>query len=366
MKVECSREKLYEALHKADKLTSKNATLPVLSCVLLEAVDSFLTIKATNLDIGVEIKIPVKVLKEGTVAIPSSLFVSYISNLSKDHKLTLEVVKGTLFITNEKNESQIKTVSHEDFPSIPRLESTKTFDISSDNLLDGLKSVWYSASTSSMKPELSSVYIYQKDDSIIFVATDSFRLAEKKVRVKNTNEFESVLIPFKNVSEIIRIFDQFDVDIQVVFDKNQIAFKTDGVYVVSRIIDGIFPDYNQIIPKTNSSEVVVLKNDLTQALKLSNIFANKFNQVTMTVRPSDGVFEIQSKDIDKGENRNVVQGTLRGVDIEISFNQRYITDSFNSIDSDSLTLYFNGSGKPLVIKGVGDTSFMYLVMPMNK
>ncbi|MFT5352787.1 MAG: DNA polymerase-3 subunit beta [Candidatus Paceibacteria bacterium] len=366
MKVECSREKLYEAVSKADKLTSKNATLPVLSCLLLEAVDSFLIVKSTNLDIGVEIKIPVKVLKEGIVAIPSSLLVSYISNLNSDQKLTLEVIKGTMFITNDKNESQIKTVSDEDFPSIPKLDSTKTFNISSDDLLKGLKSVWYGASTSSMKPELSSVYIYQRDDSVVFVATDSFRLAEKKVRVNNATEFESVLIPFKNVSEIIRIFDNYDTDIEVVFDKNQIALKADGIYIVSRIIDGIFPDYNQIIPKENSSEVVVLKQDLTQALKLSNIFSNKFNQVTMTVRPSDDVFEILAKDIDKGENRNTIQSTLRGDDIEINFNQRYIVDCFSSIESDSLTLYFNGAGKPMVIKGVGDGSFMYLVMPMNK
>ena len=366
MKVECTKRKLYDAISKADKITGKNATLPVLSCVLLEAKEKSLVVRATNLDLGIEISIPVKVLQEGVVAIPSSLFVSYISNLGDDENITLELIKGTLSVTSSHNETQIKTLAHDDFPTIPQLEANKTFTITSSDLISGLKSVWYSSSVSSMKPELSSVYVYPDGGLINFVATDSFRLAEKKVKVPKTDSFESVLIPFRNVGEIIRIFDAVSSEIEVRFDSNQIAFATDDVYVVSRIVDGTFPDYGQIIPKENTTEVVVLKQDLIQALKLSNLFSDKFNQITMTVRPNDGVFEIQSKNVDRGENRNVVDATLRGDDIEINFNQKYIVDSFASIPTETVTLYFNGTSKPMVMRGIGDTTFMYLVMPMNK
>ncbi|MDA8611251.1 DNA polymerase III subunit beta [Candidatus Pacebacteria bacterium] len=366
MKITCSKGKLHSVITKAEKITGKNATLPVLSCLVLEAKGSNLFIRSTNLDLGIEIKIPVKVEKEGVVAIPGSLFVQYISNISDDENVTIESVNENLLVTSSKNETTIKALSHEDFPTIPQLENTNTCTILSQSLLHGLKSVWYSASVSSMKPELSSVYLYPKETSLMFVATDSFRLAEKRVETKELENFESVLIPFRNVSEIVRVFDDTEGDVEVRFGNGQVAFIYDGIYLVSRIVDGTFPDYSQIIPKENTTEVIVLKQDLMQALKLSNIFSDNFNKVSMVVKPNDGIFELISKNIDKGENKNLVEGTLRGEDIEISFNHKHLSDSFSSINSDSLTLTFNGNSKPVVMKGVGDPSFLYLTMPLNK
>lgn len=366
MKFICSKEKLHNLIAKAEKISGKNTTLPVLSCVILETKENHLIIRSTNLDIGIEANIPVKVEQEGMVAVPGALFLQYLSNISGDENITVEIINKNILLTSSKSEATVKTLPHDDFPNIPKVETTKTCKISAQSLIHGLKSVWYSASVSSMKPELSSVYLYPKDSSLMFVATDSFRLAEKKIDVKEIDTFESVLVPFKNVSEIIRIFDGITGDLEILFDDGQIAFVYDGLYLVSRIVDGNFPDYKQIIPKENTTEVVVLKQDLIQALKLSNIFSDKFNQVHMTVRPSDGVFEIASKNVDKGENKNNVSATLRGDSIEISFNHKYLGDSFSSINSDSLILMFNGANRPMVMRGVNDSSFMYLVMPLNR
>lgn len=366
MKVECSKSRLKDALQKADKVTGKNATLPVLSCIVLEARGTTLTIQSTNLELGLKITLPIKVHKEGTVAIPGSLLVSYIANLTSDAPITLEAVDGVLLITNNTNETKIKTLPVDDFPTIQTLESEQQFSIPSQEFITGLKSVWYSASVSSMKPELSSVYLYPDGKYLVFVATDSFRLAEKKVRIEGEFDFEHILIPFRNVAELIRIFDDVQGPIKVVFDNNQASFTNDSIYAISRIIDGTFPDYKQIIPKTSITEAVVLKQDLQSALKISNLFSDNFNQITCSVNPADGVFEIYSKNIDKGEHRNVIDASLEGEAVEMKFNQKYITDCFGSIDSDSFVLKFFGAGKPMVISGVRDTSFMYLVMPMNK
>jgi DNA polymerase-3 subunit beta len=366
MKITCSKEKIQGFISKADRITGKNATLPVLACILLEAKDSKLFIRATNLDLGIEASVPVKVEQEGMVAVPGSLFVQFLSNVSDSENITLEVQNQNLRITSSKNETTIKALSHEDFPTIPRLERNQVCTISSPAFIHGLKSVWYSASVSSMKPELSSVYLYPKDNNLMFVATDSFRLAEKKIETKELEQFESVLIPYRNVSEIIRVFDDVPSDIEVRFDSGQVAFVYDSVYLVSRIVDGSFPDYQQIIPKDNTTEVTVLKQDLIQALKLSNLFSDSFNQVTMSIRPDDGIFELRSKNVDKGENQNTVSATLRGEAVEISFNHKYVNDAFGSINSDSVILMFNGRTKPVVIRGVNDSSFMYLVMPLNK
>ncbi|MEY2641186.1 MAG: hypothetical protein RL150_579 [Candidatus Parcubacteria bacterium] len=351
---------------KADRITSKNATLPVLACVLLEAKGSKLHIKATNLDLGLEASVPVKVEREGVVAVPGGLFVQFLSNVSDHETITLEVQNQNLTITSSHNETTIKALSHEDFPTIPQLENVHTCKISAPMLIHGLKSVWYSASVSSMKPELSSVYLYPKDGNLMFVATDSFRLAEKRIEAREVDQFESVLIPHRNVAEIIRVFDDVQADIEVRFESGQVAFVHDGVYLMTRIVDGNFPDYQQIIPKDNTTEVTVLKQDLVQALKLSNLFSDSFNQVTVSIRPDDGVFELTSKNVDKGENRNVVDATLRGEAVEISFNHKYVSDAFGSINSDSIVLMFNGRTKPVVIRGVNDPTFLYLVMPLNK
>ncbi|MFA7193655.1 MAG: DNA polymerase III subunit beta [Candidatus Paceibacterota bacterium] len=366
MKFICSKEKLQNLISKAEKISGKNSTLPVLSCVVLETKQNHLVVRSTNLDLGIEATIPVKVEQEGIVAVPGALFLQYLSNISGDENITIEIVNKNILLTSSKSEATVKTLPHDDFPSIPKVETDKSCKISAHSLIHGLKSVWYSASVSSMKPELASVYLYPKDSSLMFVATDSFRLAEKRIDVKEIDTFESVLVPFRNVSEIIRIFDGIVGDIEILFDEGQIAFVYDGLYLVSRIVDGNFPDYKQIIPKENTTEVVVLKQDLIQALKLSNIFSDKFNQVHMTIRPEDGVFEVASKNVDKGENKNNIEATLRGDSIEISFNHKYLGDSFSSINSDSLILMFNGANRPMVMRGVNDQSFMYLVMPLNR
>ena len=149
----------------------------------------------------------------------------------------------------------------------------KTFEIESKKLIDGIKSVYYSASFSDIKPEISSVFIYQENNDLVFVSTDSFRLAEKKIKMRNLEEIEGIIIPFKNIPEILRVIGGFLGIIRICFNKNQISFSFENTYLTSRIIDGVFPDYRQIIPKDIKTEATLLKQDLINALNLSNIFS---------------------------------------------------------------------------------------------
>ena len=366
MKLECLREKLAHAVYKAEKITGKNLTLPVLKCVLLEAQNNNLKILATNLDLGVEINIPVKVISPGKIAVPGSTLSSFVQNLQNDKNVTLEVVDNNLHVSTSGNSTIIKSLPHDEFPTIPTISKERSFSLNSKDFVKGLKSVWYSSSTSSMKPELSSVFIYHDDENIIFAATDSFRLAEKRIKVKKGKDFTQILLPYKNTPEIIRILDEVDGDVEVAMNKNQIAFAQGGLYLTSRIIDGIFPDYKQIVPKEHKTEVIVLKQDLINSLKIANIFSDSFNQLSMTIHPSKKLFELKTRNSDVGENVNKLDAALSGEDIDINFNYKYIVDCFQSIESDSVSLKFNGLNKAVVIRGVSDKSFMYLVMPMNK
>jgi DNA polymerase-3 subunit beta len=366
MKIEINKNNLLKALSRADKISGKNVSLTVLQCVIIKTTDSHIEISSTNLELGIKLFVPAKIERPGEVAINASLLVSYLSNLSQDEKLVLDHSEQILKVISGKNETQINTFSSKDFPGIPSIQNTKSCTIEARDLIEGLKSVWYAASVSSIKPELSSVYLYSDSGELTFVATDSFRLAEKKLGVK-IEEFESVLIPQRNVNEIIRVFEGVDSKLKITFGENQIAFEVDKeIYLVSRVVDGVFPDYRQIIPKENKTELSILKQDLINALKISNLFSDSFNQVKFNLDSNNNVFEITSKNSEKGESRTVVPANVRGESMLINFNQKYITDCFNSIKVESLLINFNGSGRPMVIKGSGEGSFMYLVMPLNK
>lgn len=368
MKLKCSKEKLNNFISLADKITSKNTTLPVLSLVLLITENNVLKIRSTNLDIGVEFEVPAIIESNGIVAVPGNILNNTLSCLPKSQNLTLELVGENLKISTKNNTVVIKTQPYEDFPTLPKIQKGTSLNIKSDKIINGIKSVWYSASVSDIKPEISSVFIYSTNEGVLmFASTDSFRLGEKKILNKGVNIFNGIIIPFKNINDIIRIFESVDKDINIIFNKNQISFSCDGVYLTSRIINGVFPDYKQIIPKEEEkeTEVIVLKQDIIDSLKLINIFSDKFNKVNIKIDSKNKIFQLNSKN-DFGENVTNVKATISGDNIDMNFNYKYITDCFQSITSDSIFMRFSGESKPMVIGGVGDNSFTYLVMPINK
>ncbi|MEK7588788.1 MAG: DNA polymerase III subunit beta [Patescibacteria group bacterium] len=365
MKLECELEKIKNAISQTERITGKNLTLPVLSSILFVASGKTLKLKSMNLSLGIEVEIPAKIEKEGIVAISGSVIANVFSNIFQNENVVMEEENGNLIIKTKKNKIKLKGQSYEDFPTIP-VVSGDSFEINSKNLTDGIKSVYYSSSVTDIKPEISSVYMYSKEDNLFFVSTDSFRLAEKRIKTKNTLDVSGILIPFKNIGEILRIFSELDTVIKICFNKNQISFSCQNIYLTSRIIDGVFPDYTQIIPKSFKTEVVVLKQDLLNALKISNIFSDKFNQLNLSINVKDKKFELSSENNDIGENKTYLDGALSGEDVILGFNYKYFLDCFSSINTDSISIKLNDSNKPIVINPVSDTSFTYLIMPMNR
>jgi DNA polymerase-3 subunit beta len=372
MKFEINFKKLKEAINLVERITGKHMTLPVLSCILINVDNNTAVFKTTNLDIGIEVSVPVKTTTIGVVAVPGHILSSFISQIQEDNLVAkVEVISGNLHIQANKSKVVIKTLPIEDFPGIPRVgdvkNETQEMALPSDIFIKGLKAVWYSASVSSVKPELSSVYIYKDGDYIVFAATDSFRLAEKKIKVPLAIKINEILLPFKNIADITRVLESMGETLKVKMGKNLISFEADGIYIVSRIIDGTFPDYKQIIPKGYVTEAITLRQDLLNALKISNIFSDKFNQVHMTIDPKGKIFDVQTKNSDVGENKTNIDAALTGDKMEINFNYKYIIDCFQSIDADSISLQLSGINKPMVIRPVsGDQTFLYLVMPMNR
>ena len=365
MKLECGALELKNGISQAERVTGKNLTLPVLNSILLIASGKSLKLRATNLSLGLEIEIPAKIEKEGVAAISGSVLLGVFSNIPENEKVGIEGEGGNILVKTRKSKIRLKGGPTDDFPTIPSV-SGKTFEIESKRLVEGFKSVYYSASLSDIKPEISSVYVYKDDEDLVFVSTDTFRLAEKKIKTRGVGELQGIIIPFKNVPEILRVFGDYSGSVRVCFNKNQISFSSDNTYLTSRVIDGVFPDYRQIIPKESNTEATLLKQDLLNALKLSNIFSDKFNQLNLTIKPKEKIFELASENNDVGENKTHLDAALEGTPAEISFNHRYFLDCFQSIGTDSINIKITDAAHPIVVLPVGDRSFTYLIMPMNR
>lgn len=364
MHVTIQKDQLLDRLELVSRVSTKHITLPVLQCVLLRAEGNEFTLHATNLEIGIESKLSVDVKEEGSVAVPASTLTQTIQCMSVT-EVTLRTEEGSLVIEGSGSETYIKTIPHEEFPHIPRIKESGQI-LNKELFSLGIKTASFAASVSSIKPELGSVHILQKrEHSLTFVSTDSFRLMEKTVLQKGFILQEPILIPQKNAIELARVCDIRESDPEFKVNENQCALEfKDGVYITSRLTSGSFPDYEQIIPKEYSTHSTLLKNDLANAFKKTNIFLNKFLQVGLYVSASSVTISANSGEI--GTTTESLKAQTTGEDLNLNFNQRYLSEPLNHMSDESIIMHFAGIGRPLVIEGVNDKSLRYLVMPMNK
>lgn len=366
MKLECVKLNLKDALLTAERFTAKQATLPVLRYVLLIANNTSLRLRATNLDLGFEIELPARVEREGVLAIPADTLGAFLNNLPQERSVTLEQVGDHLTITGDKYSTLIKGFGYEDFPTLPFLEKGTHISLPSKTLINAFKATQYAAAVTDVKPEFAAVLFTIENNTLYFVATDSSRLAEKKVPLKQVpDEDIRVLIPSKNVTEIARALDGLEDEVHIYFSRTQITLVCGRLKLTTRLVDGMFPDYNQIIPKTFSTEAVLLKQDLVERLKLTTVFSGKLQQVRVKIYPQEGVFEVEARNDEVGETSQQIEAVLTGDSVEYLLNTRYINDVLSVIHTDSIVFKCAGPGRPIIIEGVGDPSFRYLLMPMR-
>ncbi|MDP3661604.1 MAG: DNA polymerase III subunit beta [bacterium] len=365
MKGECFKEKLEQAMRNASRMTSKNPSLAVLSYVLLEAKKGSLTVRATNIDVAYEATVPARIEKDGIVAISGQSFTSFLSGVSSQN-VALSATQGGLSVRAGNSSATFKVFPHDDFPTFSQpKESVNTFPVSQLTL--GLKSVLYSASMSSLRPELSSVFMFSEGNIIFFVATDSFRLAEKQVVLQKNISIPPTLVPAKNATELLRVISEMEQELcSVASDKGQFSVQGGGMLFTSRIVDGTFPDYKQIIPKEFGTTVTLLKDDFLKAAQLISGLSEKSNQIFVSVPKGGNEISLYVKNADVGEGTSKLQAAVSGEPFEMSFNARYLLDCLNAITESSVSLLFSGAGKPLVVTGAGNSNFRYIVMPMNR
>ena len=367
MNLTTTKEKILSASVIAERVVGKKESLPILSCVLLDA-GSTLYVRSTNLESAIDISVVSEIKEKGTIAVPATIFSQTIKSINSD-KISLKSESGNLLVESRGARTLIKSIPNEEFPILSRGDdSKKSSSILRLTLLKGIQSVLYSASRSMIRPELGSIYISIKKEQVIFAATDSFRLAERIVTGKNSSGEEGeFLVPLKHAAELVYLLDRsLGESVKIHTSDSQFIVEADSARFAARVVEGAFPNYSEIVPKQFTTEATVLKNDFAEMLRKARVFSGNDQHVGLHVYPKKKIFSATAQSPDVGETSDSIDAAVSGEDIDIKFHIGYISDCMPVIDSDSITLGFSGPNRPLVIRGVSDADFMYLVMPLNR
>lgn len=366
-------KELKKGLSFTEKITGKNLTLPILNNLLIEALPNFLKISSTDLEVGIEWWGHCKTEKEGSIAVPAK-FISQLVGVLPEEKIDIKTKGNALLIEGKNIKTQIKGFSSEEFPIIPKFLKDIYIEMDGKKLKDGLISVVDMVSTSQVKPEISGVYFSFNKGSIKLVATDSFRLAEKTIKDDFKNLFEkeiNFILPQKTTRELINILpEEDDKKIRIYFSESQVMFETflpnsthPEINLVSRQIDGEYPSYEEIIPKTSKTKIILNKDEFVKQIKMAGLFGGKTNEVLIKVGENN--IEIKSQDDEIGESELSMSAITEGDEVKVSFNYRFILDALTNIKSSEISFEMQGNDRPALIKPVGDASYLYVVMPIR-
>ena len=361
MKVTVSQENLKKATALTEKVVSKNTSLPILNNILLKTENGRLKLSATNLEIGINTIIGVKIEEMGEIAVPARILSDFISHITDD-KIILTTKNNTLFVNSENYKTQILGFDPKDFPIIPKIKNEPVASIPAKLLRNTLITVLDSVAVSETRPELAGVYIQVKNNQAILASTDSFRLTETKMLFKNSEAFSTIL-PRNTVTELIRVAWDTTGDIQIRYADNQIAFSNDDFEMISRVVDGNYPDYKRVIPDKFLSRALVKKHDLEKNIRLAGLFAS--NIADIKIQCGEQHMKIAAKNSDKGEIETTVPVLLRNDPFEVSLNYKYFLDGLKNINTEDVIIEFTGVGSPLVIKPSEDDSMVYIIMPLR-
>lgn len=362
MKLQVTQENLSKALGSVSRVASSRGTLPILSNVLVKTVDNRLSIAATNLDIAITHYIGSKVSEEGAITVPARLMQDFVGSLPSG-VIDLHLDDYKLKVSADKYQSTINGVTAEDFPVMPAITDGKSWAIAAKVLKAGLQQVVGAASSDEARPVLTGVYVHSHEGSLFMVATDSYRLAEK--RLMKTKEEVKLLIPASALQDLLRILGEYDEDVHVTHDEQQVLFKVGDIELVTRLIEGNYPDYRKLIPAQFASGAKLKRADLTNITKVSSLFARESaGSVTINLDDEKSLVSIRSVASQLGENTASASADVNGAGV-ITLNSRYILDALHGLSGEDVTISFNGKLEPSVLADPAADDYLHVIMPLK-
>lgn len=369
MKLILFRDNLKNGLGIAEKAVSESANLPILKNVLLRTVGNKIQLTTTNLELAITKLISGKIVEEGSLTVPFGTFYSIVSNTTHD-RIHLEKADSHFLVKTDNYEAKMQGTPGDDFPLIPKIgDAEHHIEISPVVFQDALQQVVSAAQISDIRPEISGVLFDFQTTIIKLVATDSFRLAEKTISTGAfTHDFPTgfkAIIPLKTAQELLRVISR-EAPLRIYHDGSQMLFSSDDVDVMSRLVDGTYPDYEQIIPKSSETEVVINRAHLMNAVKLVSNFSGKTNDVRLAADLDTKTVGVYSLNQFLGENNYLIPAKITGAAFkDIPFNWRYLMDGLKAIPDEDIAFRVSGGSKPALMTGVGNPSYSYIVMPIR-
>jgi len=367
MKIILLRDNLVAGLGTIERAVGASSNLPILKNVLLTVKESGVVLTATNLELAVTREVSGKVLEVGEATFPFGIFNSIVKNISAE-RITLTRSGKKLVITSDNYEAQIQTQDPKEFPLIPKVqESASTARFTAAGIADALQSVIVAAQYTDLRPEISGVLFRCAEDSVTFVATDSFRLAEYVLKGRGAEKALDAIIPLRAAEEALRIAAAAprENEVLVSIDQNQALFEIPQTNIVSRLIDGRFPEYQAIIPKEIKNEITVEREELIRGVKLTSAFAGRANDITIALSENRKTIELSSSDAALGENRYQISVKAKGEKISAIFNWKYLIDGLKIYRGETINFGINAPDRPAIIRDASAPHLTYVVMPIK-
>jgi len=367
MKVEVTQENLARALGNVGRVASSRTGLEILNNILIRTEGKQLLLAATNLEIAATERIGAKISSQGSVTVPAKLIYELIHNLPKE-TITLTTDGATLHITSPSNTATINGVRDDEFPEIPVIDegNAANLSLSASLFKQAATQTIIAASTDSTRPVLTGVFWHVVDGKLYLAATDGYRLAEKEVSKLESDI--SAIIPTSTMQEVLRTVSDESASIDLLFDDTQVRFRVGDNEITSRLIDGKFPDYRQLIPASSATSFVAEKQDLVQAAKLASLFSSgSGGNIRIETKPAEENVAISSVASEYGDNNSTLPvASISGEEATVSINSRYLIDALAVIDNGRVSFGYSGKLAPCVIRSVNNVGdYTHIIMPIK-
>lgn len=372
MKLNATQDNLHKALSAVGRVIGTRGTLPVLNNVLLQTDKNRLKVAATNLEIGVTRWIGAKVDEEGSITIPARLLSDFVANLPNDNvKLTLDETR--LAVASGGYKSQLNGIAADEFPALPVVDGEPIIKIEASVLREAVEQVVNVVSVDDARPVLTGVYMYVEEGDLYLATTDSYRLAEKRItltdaqRQPGADELK-VIVPGKTMQELARMLADTTEEVQILYDEGQILFRFEETELISRLVEGQFPDYRQLIPDSHVSKFTVTRSEFARVAKVSALFAREnAGSVSLNVDTDENIASLHSIASQVGENTSRCEVEAEGESIEVALNSRYISDALQMTHGEKVTFTLTGKVNPCIVTPAGskDPDYQHLIMPLR-
>ncbi len=366
MELTVTQENLARALSATSRVASNKAQLPILGNILLRTDGHRLMVAATNLEIASTQLIGAKIINKGAITIPARLITEFVASLPKTTTVTLKATDNKLHIDAEGYSSVINGQVADEFPELPTIndKTAISYSIDTASLKQSIGQTILTSSSDTTRPVLTGVYWHSHNGSLYLAATDGYRLSEK--RLVDTKSDVAAIIPTSTLQEVLRMINDDSNEVEVLFDESQVRFRINDAEITSRLIDGNFPDYRQLIPPSSDTSVIIARSEFAQITKVAGLFARESGgSVTITANAETGKLSLHSVASELGENTSEAAAEITA-DGQVTLNSRYLTEALAVIDNDTIIFRFSGKLSPCVLSAnQKDSDYQHIIMPLK-